>query len=89
MNFAHAVLGRLSRTGVMNAIQSQAETELGRKLSKEEEVLIFTNHPPVVVLEQIETVIDSYFVLFKIKVYIIISVWVWFPQIPPVFVPET
>ena len=73
----------------MNAIQSQAETELGRKLSKEEEVLIFTNHPPVVVLEQIETVIDSYFVLFKIKVYIIISVWVWFPQIPPVFVPET
>ena len=37
MNFSQAVRGQLTTSGAINAIQSQAETELGRNLSREEE----------------------------------------------------
>jgi hypothetical protein len=56
MNFSRAVKGHLTRTGAIRVIQSQAETELGRKLSKEEESLLFKNNPPNILQAQIEKV---------------------------------
>jgi hypothetical protein len=56
MNFSQAVKGQLSRPGAVRAIQSQAETELGRKLSKEEESLLFRNIHPNTFLGQIQKV---------------------------------
>ena len=56
MNFARAVKGRLTRSNIFEAIQSQAETELGRMITKEEQNLIFAKDPPSVVLDQIQKV---------------------------------
>ena len=56
MNFSQAVKGHLTRSGAIRAIQSQAETELGRKLSKEEELFLFTNTHPNMLMAQIEKV---------------------------------
>ena len=56
MNFSQAVKGHLTRAGAIRAIQSQAETELGRKLSKEEESFLFTNTHPNILQAQIEKV---------------------------------
>jgi hypothetical protein len=56
MNFSRAVKGHLTRTGAIRAIQSQAETELGRKMSKEEESLLFSNTQPNSLWAQIEKV---------------------------------
>jgi hypothetical protein len=58
MNFSHAVKGCLSRSGTIRAIHSQAETELGRQLSKEEENLLLVNTNPDILLGQIEKVIN-------------------------------
>ena len=56
MNFSQAVKGHLTRSGAIRAIQSQAETELGRKLSREEESILFNNTPPNILQAQIEKV---------------------------------
>ena len=56
MNFSRAVKGHLTRTGAIRAIQSQAETELGRKLSREEESLLFNNTDPNILQAKIEKV---------------------------------
>jgi hypothetical protein len=56
MNFSRAVKGHLTRPGAIRAIQSQAETELGRMLSKDEESFLFTNTPPIILRAQIEKV---------------------------------
>ena len=44
MNFSQAVRGQLTRSGAIRGIQIQAETELGRKLNKEEEAFLFFCH---------------------------------------------
>ena len=54
MNFSQAVKGQLTRPGAVRAIQSQAETELGRKLTKEEESLLFSKSHPNIFLGQIQ-----------------------------------
>ena len=54
MNFSQAVKGQLTRPSAVRAIQSHAETELGRKLSKEEESLLFSNCHPNILLGQIQ-----------------------------------
>ena len=54
MNFTQAVKGQLSTPAAIMAIQSQAETELGRNLSKEEESILFSNASPKVLLGQIQ-----------------------------------
>jgi hypothetical protein len=41
MNFSKAVKGHPTKSFAIKAIQSQAETELGRKLTKEEESILF------------------------------------------------
>jgi hypothetical protein len=56
MNFSQAVKGYLTRFGAIRAIQSQAETELGRKLSKEEEYLLSSKTHPNIFLGQIQKV---------------------------------
>ena len=52
MNFSQAVKGLLSTPAAIMAIQSQAETELGRKLNREEESFLFANTNPNIVLGQ-------------------------------------
>ena len=57
MNFAQAVRGQLTRSGAIRAIQSQAETELGRKLSPEEATSLWCGRTsPNVLLEGIRKV---------------------------------
>ena len=56
MSFAQALLGRLTRAGIASAIQSQAETELGRPLNDAEVTLLFSRCTPVAVLEKIQKV---------------------------------
>ena len=56
MNFSRAVKGHLTRAGAIRAIHSQAETDLGRKLSREEESILFNNTPPNILQAQIEKV---------------------------------
>ena len=65
MNFAQAVLGRLSRSGVTSAIQSQAETELGRPLNDDEMNFLFSRSTPNTVLEQIQKVKKPKSIPFK------------------------
>ena len=66
MNFSQAVKGHLTRSGAIRAIQSQAETELGRKLSKEEESFLFTKNDPNIFLAQIEKVYQLSFSEFLV-----------------------
>ena len=54
MNFSQAVRGQLTTPSAIMAIQSQAETELGRNLSKEEESFLFSNTNPKVVLGEMQ-----------------------------------
>ena len=56
MNFSQAVRGQLKPSQAIIAINSQAETELRRSLSKEEEAFLFTNFPPNILLEKIQKV---------------------------------
>ena len=57
MNFLQAVKGQLKPSQAIMAIKSQAETELIRSLSKEEEAYLFTKFPPNILLGQIQKVI--------------------------------
>ena len=54
MSFSQAVKGQLSNSGAIWSIQSQAETELGRKLDKEEEYFLFNKFPPIILLGNIQ-----------------------------------
>ena len=57
MNFAGAVTGRLSRSVTVETIQSQAETELNRKLSEEELAFLSTEISLNVVADRIHWVL--------------------------------
>ena len=56
MNYSQAARGHHTRGGATMAIQSQAETELGRKLSKEEELFLSTKLSPSSLLDEIQKV---------------------------------
>ena len=56
MNFSQAVKGPLTNQSGLRMIRSQAETEIGRKLSDAEESLVFSKYPRNVLLENIEKV---------------------------------
>ena len=57
MNFSQAVKRQLTRSGAIKAIQSQAETELGRKLNPEEATSLWcTGTSPHALLEGIQKV---------------------------------
>ena len=71
----------------MRAIQCQAETELGRRLNETEVTYLLTQTTVNVLLEQIEKVFRVLF-LFVLLSQLIISVWVWFPEVPDIFVQE-
>ena len=71
----------------MRAIQCQAETELGRRLNEAEVTYLLTQTIVNVLLEQIEKVFRVLF-LFVLLSQLIVSVWLWFPEVPDVFVQE-
>ena len=71
----------------MKAIQCQTETELGRRLNETEETHLLTHTTANVLLEQIEKVFRVLF-LFVLLSQLIVSVWVWFPEVPDVLVQE-
>ena len=57
MNFSQAVKGQLTRSGAIRAIQSQAETEIGRKLNPEEATSLWCGKTsPNALLEGIQKV---------------------------------
>ena len=56
MNYLQAARGHHTRGGAMMAIHSQAETELGRKLSKEEELFLSTKLSPSTLSDEIQKV---------------------------------
>ena len=56
MNFSQAVRGPHTRGGDTKAIQSQAETELGRKLNREEERFLSVKYTPSSLLGEIDKV---------------------------------
>ena len=56
MSYSQATRGHHTRGGATMAIQSQAETELGRKLSKEEELFLSTKLSPSSLLDEIQKV---------------------------------
>ena len=56
MNYSQAARGHHTRGGATMAIQSQAETELGRKLSKEEEIFLSSQLTPSSLLGEIQKV---------------------------------
>ena len=59
MNFSQAVRGQLKPSQAIVAILSQAETELRRNISKEEEAFLFENFPPNILLGKIQKVIND------------------------------
>ena len=66
MNFAQAVQGKLTRSGAIRDIQSQAEIELGRKLNPEEATSLWcTGTSPHAVLEGIRQVKQHYIFFFE------------------------
>ena len=70
MNYAQAARGHHTRVGVTMAIQSQAETELGRKLSKEEEIFLSTKFSPCSLLDEIKKVGRFNKIVFIYLIYI-------------------
>jgi hypothetical protein len=56
MNYSRALKGSLTRSGAAKEIFSQAELELGRPLTKEEEKHLFSNLAPQNILERIQKV---------------------------------
>ena len=56
MNYSRALKGSLTRSGAAKEIFSQAELELGRPLSKEEEQKLFSNSSPQQILDRIQKV---------------------------------
>ena len=56
MNYSRAVKGSLTQSGAMREIASQAELELGRQLTNEEELTIFQRFSPQAIVDNIEKV---------------------------------
>ena len=56
MNYSKAVKSQVRRSGVIQAIRSQAETELRRELSKDEERLLSTKFSLNLLLDRIQKV---------------------------------
>ena len=69
MNFSQAVKGQLTRSGAIRAIHSQAETEIGRKLSPEEATSLWCGKTsPNALLEGIQKV-KKYNKILKLVAY--------------------
>ena len=56
MNFAHAVKGTLTRSGVSREVDSQSEIELGRHLDPAEKTSLFSKFSPQHVINRIQQV---------------------------------
>ena len=56
MYYSRAVKGSLTRSGAAREIASQAEVELGRPLTNEEELNLFQRFSPQAIIDRIEKV---------------------------------
>lgn len=56
MNFSKALRGQLGALGAIKVIQSQSETELRRKLNKDELAILIGHTHPSILVNQIEKV---------------------------------
>ena len=56
MYYSRAVKGSLTRSGAAREIASQAEVELGRRLTNEEELNLFQRFSPQAIIDRIEKV---------------------------------
>ena len=61
MNYSGAVKGSLTRSGVIHEVKSQAQLELSRPLSKEEEVCLFKTFSPQDVHDRVQKVSNLIF----------------------------
>ena len=61
MNYADVVGGSRTNDHQLCLVRSQAETELGRLMQKDEEALLFARFKPKVICDQIEKVTINYF----------------------------
>ena len=82
MNYLQAVQGQLNPPDAISAIQSQADTELGRNLSGEEKTFLLTKFHPNILLGEIQKVIYFMFILHLIHNFDL--VWVWILEVPAV-----
>ena len=80
MNYLQAVRGHLNPPDAISAIQSQADTELGRNLSGEEKTFLLTKFHPNILLGEIQKVIYFIFILHFIHNFDL--VWVWILEVP-------
>ena len=65
MNFSGAVQGALSNAGAMRYISSQAELELGRCLTQEEETTLFGKFSPKTISSRIQKVRLNYQLVYR------------------------
>ena len=56
MNYARAAKGRISRAQVQDQIESQSQLEIGRRLTKAEQDVLFQRFSPHIIMERIEKV---------------------------------
>ena len=56
MNYSRALKGSLTRSGAVQEIASQAEVELGRRLTTEEDLNLFKRFSPQTIVNKIEKV---------------------------------
>ena len=68
MNFSRAVRGPLTLDRILRDVDSQSETELGRRLDPSEKDLLFSRFPPEVVSSRINQVCDTLFIGFLLKI---------------------
>ena len=61
MNYSRAVKGALTRSGVIHEVKSQAQLELSRPLSKEEENCLFKTFSPQNVYDRAQKVSNFIF----------------------------
>ena len=79
MNFAQAVKGHKAK---IKSIWSQAETELGRKPTHEEQKVALNNSSPEKLMEEIEKVIIH--IIFTI-IHYFLTVWIWAHELPNIY----
>ena len=77
MNYAKALVGSLGKQSLIENIQSQAETEIGRRLNSSEESLLFS----ILSEEQLSNKILKVALTLKKSLWFIfnVSVWIWYP----------
>ena len=80
MNYSQALKGCLSNSGKQQAIHSAAETELGRKLTKQELTSLSTKFSLDELYGNLQKV--NILGILKLNLSNMFSVWLWLSPIP-------